>query len=185
MKTLGFGPEANKETARLAEEVARQGAARTGRCRRARQLDVSRQAPARRTGGRFFLRISARSPLVAGDCHEKYRAVLRDDVDGKVGALRDKATTETALKVFERELFRKRRRALREPQGLVAARSGVVPNEAMVDQRMKRARWSAEGGRNVLALGALVGPSGMATELRTSIEFPKYLTYTSGMLSIL
>ena len=51
----------------------------------ARQLDVSQEATARRTGGRLFFMhasISARFPTVASNWYEKWRAVLSDDTDG-------------------------------------------------------------------------------------------------------
>ena len=62
-ETLSFGPETGKTTALLAAEVARKVRPDAGRRRRARQLDVSRKAPARRAGSRLLsrLRTSRRS----------------------------------------------------------------------------------------------------------------------------
>ena len=95
-----------------------------GRCRRrrARQLDVSRGASARRTGGRLLSRHlgEVADHAVATDWYDRHRAVLRDDergVDKVVRAL--SAARQPALKILDRELafFRKNRGALREPQG--------------------------------------------------------------------
>ena len=175
LKTLSFRSEAGKATlkAQLAEEVAHVRKARpeVGRRRCARQLDVSQEAPARRTGGRLFPAPLSEVSDHAGasNWYEKCRAVLRDDVDGfgKVATrrLRDKATAGPTSKVFERELgfFPQGQApyALREPQGC-ALGSGIVDaaNKVLINQRMKQAHRS--GGRNILAPSALVGPSGMA-----------------------
>ena len=122
LKTLSFGPETGKTTALLDAEVAHVRKVRpdAGRCRRrrARQLDVSREA--RRTGNRLLsrLRTSRRScrpsrptGTTAPPC------VTPASTRSAIRYLRDKATTKTA--VLERELrfFRKHRRRLREPQG--------------------------------------------------------------------
>ena len=73
--------------------------------------------------------------------------------------LRDKATTKTATAVLEREVLPQAQApyALREPQdqGLHAPASSA--NKVLVNQRMKRARWSVDGGQNVLTFRALSG----------------------------
>ena len=85
---------------------------------------------------------------VASNWYEKYRAVLRDDVDGvdKVGdplspRQGDDGTgargSQARTRVFPQASAA---HALREPQGLHAPASSA--NKVLVNQRMKRARWS-------------------------------------------
>ena len=128
LKTLSFGrmPETGKTTALLAAEVAHVRKVRpdAGRCRRrrARQLDVSRDAPARRASSRFLsrLRTSQRScrpsrptgtTSIASPCATPPTASTRS----AIRYLRDKATTKTATAVLERELrfFRRHRCRMR------------------------------------------------------------------------
>ena len=77
--------------------------------------------------------------------------------------LRDRATTKTAIAVLERELrfFRRHRCRMRYASlkvGGYTIGSGVVEaaNKVLVNQRMKRARWSVAGGQNVLTFRALL-----------------------------
>ena len=99
--------------------------------------------------------ISAKLPTVATDWYD--RATLRD-ARRRQGRryLRDKATTKTAVAVLEREVLPQAPHALREPQdqGLHAPASSA--NKVLVNQRMKRARWSVDGGQNVLTFRALL-----------------------------
>ena len=106
-------------------------------------LDVSRKAPARRTGGRLFscasqrgFRPSRETGSTAPSCATTSTARSR--------YLRDKATTEPEIKVLKRELgfFRKHGRRLREPQGQRLRAPASPANKVLVNQRMKRARWS-------------------------------------------
>ena len=185
LKTLSFGrmPEAGKETlkAQLAEEVAHIRKVRPD----LKLVAVADAAPDNWTfleklrpderAVDFFHACEHLSEVsdhaVASGWYEKYRAVLRDDEKGvdkvirAIRHLRDKAATQTAVKVLEREIrfFRKHRHRMRyaslKAKGYVIG-SGVVEaaNKVLVNQRMKRAgmRWSIEGGQNVLTLRALI-----------------------------
>ena len=74
--------------------------------------------------------------------------------------LRDQATTKTATAVLEREILPQAPHALREPQdqGLQGPHAPASSaNKVLVNQRMKRARRSVDGGRNVLTFRALSG----------------------------
>ena len=111
--------------------------------------------------------ISARFPTVASNWYEKYRAVLRDDIGGidkvirAIRYLRDKATTEPEVLRRELGFFRKHRHRMRYASLKAnGCGSGVVEaaNKVLVNQRMKRARWSIEGGQNVLTIVDTVGP---------------------------
>ena len=100
--------------------------------------------------------VSAKLPAVATD--RRGRAALRDArrrQDSAIRYLRDKATTKTA--VLEREVLPQAQapHALREHQGQGLRASSA--NKALVNQCMKRVRWSVDGGRNVLAFGAMSG----------------------------
>ena len=179
LKTLSWMPEAGKETlkAQLAEEVAHIRKVRP-------DLKLVAVADAAPDNWTFLekLRPDERAvdffhacehlgevSAVASGWYEKYRAVLRDDEKGvdkvirAIRHLRDKAATQTAVKVLEREIrfFRKHRHRMRyaslKAKGYVIG-SGVVEaaNKVLVNQRMKRAgmRWS--GGQNVLTFRALM-----------------------------
>ena len=162
LKTLSFGPEAGKTTALLAAEVAHVQKVRpdAGCRRRARQLDVSREAPARRAGGRFLSCTSRRSCRACGGgrlVRPRHFARRTASTRWAIRHLRDKATTKTATAVLEREVL---------PQAQVpparASRPGTTApassaNKVLVNQRMKRARWSVDGGQNVLTFRAMSG----------------------------
>ena len=60
--------------------------------------------------------------------------------------LRDKATTEPEVLRRELGFFRKHRCRLRKPQGQRLRAPASSANKVLVNQRMKRARWSIEGG---------------------------------------
>ena len=93
-----------------------QGAARTGcrRRRRARQLDVSRKAPARRTSGRLF---SCHLSEVSDRREQLVRKIPRrattSAARSAIRYLRDKATTEPEVLRRELRFFRKHRRRMR------------------------------------------------------------------------
>ena len=127
LKTLSFGPETGKTTALLAAEVARKVRPDTGRRRRARQLDVSRKAPARRAGGRLLSRLRTSRRSCRPSATDWYDRAARRTASTRsaIRYLRDKATTKTATAVLERELrfFRRHRRRMR---CLKAGGSGVV-----------------------------------------------------------
>ena len=130
LKTLSFGPEAGKATlkAQLAEEVAHIRKVRPD----LKVVAVADAAPDNWTfldelqpderAVDFCVRTSQRglrpsqatgTKSTAPSCATTPTASTRS----AIRYLRDKATTETAIKVLGRELFRKHRRALREPQG--------------------------------------------------------------------
>ena len=168
-KTLGFGPEVGKATAQLAEEIAHV------RKVRPELVAVADAAPDNWTfleklrpnerAVDFFHAISARFPTVATDWYEKYRAVLRDDVGGvdKVALSPRQGDDGTGGSQARTRVFPQAQvsHALREPQSQRLRTPASSANKVLVNQRMKRARWSIEGG--VLTIVGAVGPSGMAT----------------------
>ena len=146
-KTLGFGPETGKATAQLTEEIVHV------RKVRPELVAVADAAPDNRT----FLE-KLRPDERAVDFFHAQRGFRPSRATGTKSTalscaatsaarsryLRDKATTEPELKVLRRELgfFRKRRRRLREPQGQRLRAPALSVNKVLVNQRMKRTRWS-------------------------------------------
>ena len=157
LKTLSFGPETGKTTAPLAAEVAHVRKVRpdAGRRRRARQPDVSREA--RRAGSRFLsrLRTSRRSCQPSRSTGTTAPPCATRSVD-KIGTI--SATRRRRKRRFSSaRFFRRHRRRLREPQGQGLHAPASSTNKVLVNQRMKRARWSVDGGQNVLTFKALSG----------------------------
>ena len=71
--------------------------------------------------------------------------------------LRDKATTKTATAVLEREVLPQAQAPPARASRPGTAAPASSPNKVLVNQRMKRANWSVDGDRNVLAFGAMSG----------------------------
>ena len=166
LKTLSFGPETGKTTALLAAEVAHVRKVRpdAGRRRRrcARQLDVSREAPARRAGSRLLscLRTSRRScrpsrptGTTAPPCAPHGVDKVGDTLSPRQGDDENGGSSARARVLPQAQAPH----ALREPQGQGLHAPASSANKVLVNQRMKRARWSVDGGQNVLTFRALSG----------------------------
>ena len=142
-KTLSFGPEAGKATAQLAGRSCPQGAASSWLLSPTPRLTTgcfSKSSSPTNGRSTSFMRISARFPIVASNW--EYRAVLRDDVDGKVALFPRQGDDGTGAQGSQA-----RTRVLPQAQtpptrasGPTAAASSA--SKIPVNQRMKRARWS-------------------------------------------
>ena len=133
------------------ESAARPAAGRRRR-RRARQLDVSQGASARRTGGRLLsCHLSeVADHAVATDWYDRYRAVLRDDEKGVDKVVRAISAARRRRSRFSTASLRSSARtgaryASLKAKGYPVGSSVVeAANKVLVNQRMKRAgqRWS-------------------------------------------
>ena len=93
---------------------------------------------------------------VAADWYD--RVTLRDArrrQGGRYAISATKRRRKRRPQFLNARFFRRHRRRLREPQGQGLRASSA--NKVLVNQRMKRARWSVDGGQNVLTFRAMSG----------------------------
>ena len=105
----------------------------------------------RRTGGRLFscVRTSQRGfrpSRLTGTKSTVPSCATTSTASTRSRYLRDKATTEPEVLRREPGFFRKHGRRMREPQGQRLRAPASSANKVLVNQRMKRVRWSIEGG---------------------------------------
>ena len=146
-KTLSFGPEAGKATlkAQLAEEIAQVRKVRPELVAVADAAPdnwtfLEKLRPNERAVDFFHAQRGFRPSRATGSTAPS--CATTSAARSAIRYLRDKATTEPEVLRRELGFFRKRRHRLRKPQGQRLHAPASSANKVLVNQRMKRARWS-------------------------------------------